>query len=533
MRRYELPILLLLSLFFIVLGATDAASIADEGFAVYNATRVQDGFLPYRDFFALYAPGQFYTMSWVFGIFGSSLSVSRGYDILLRLGLIFIVYLLGQKLISRQWAIVPSVFVMLLLGTCGFFSYAMIPGVILSLLSVLCLLNFITSRRKGWLIASGVATGVAEIFRQDVGLYTAACFSFVLLLFTFSLAPKGYWRRIVLYETIYLAPVFIIVAPLWIFFAVAGSAWEMWLDLWVFPATILHGIRSLPYPDFFLNPIPLSHFRAVVGTWIRFYFPLIVCFFTLAQIALTWPTAPQSDRNSLRVYGSLLITLLSIMLFAQAWSRNDPIHLMPTTITSFILAVKLLADFNFWKHPLPVKAGAAVVLAIVTIVYAVTPLKRWNTVRSIYSLAGCPSPNGRAGCVFIKPEQIQAMNFVQTLVPRSERIYVGNTRHDQVFTGDLMFYFLADRHCAAKYQEMIPRLTNTLPVQQGMVEDLKREKVRCIVLYSGFDGTHEPNTSMENTGVTYLDDFIHSNFRLTRQFGDYTIFTNTPQVNAQ
>jgi len=80
---------------------------------------------------------------------------------------------------------------------------------------------------------------------------------------------------------------------------------------------------------------------------------------------------------------------------------------------------------------------------------------------------------------------------------------------------------------------MIPRLTNTLPVQQRMVEDLKREKVRCIVLYSGFDSTHEPNTSMENTGVTYLDDFIHSNFRLTRQFGDYTILTNTPQVNAQ
>ena len=46
------------------------------------------------------------------------------------------------------------------------------------------------------------------------------------------------------------------------------------------------------------------------------------------------------------------------------------------------------------------------------------------------------------------------------------------------------------------------------------------------MLYSGFEWIHEPNASSESSGVTYLDDFIHANFRLVQQFGDYAIWMN-------
>src|SRR5262245_3201090 len=97
--RYRLTILLLLSLVFLVMGATEGAGIYDEGMIVYSAARVVDGELPYRDFWAIYAPGQYYAMAFLFHAFGSSLTVSRAFDILMRFALAVLVLLLARKLI--------------------------------------------------------------------------------------------------------------------------------------------------------------------------------------------------------------------------------------------------------------------------------------------------------------------------------------------------------------------------------------------------------------------------------------------------
>ena len=153
--------------------------------------------------------------------------------------------------------------------------------------------------------------------------------------------------------------------------------------------------------------------------------------------------------------------------------------------------------------------------------YVGTPVRKWQATKSLYSLVGCATPNERAGCVSVQPDQAKAVQFVRNLVPHGEKIYLGAGRHDTLFSGDLLFYFLADRHSATKYQEMIPRFTTTLPIQRRIVEDLKRARVRCIVLYSGFS----PNARAESTTVTYLDDFIRANFRIVQQSGEYAIWT--------
>ena len=48
----------------------------DEGFAVFNATRVIGGDIPYKDFWAIYPPGQVYILATLFWIFGISLCSS-------------------------------------------------------------------------------------------------------------------------------------------------------------------------------------------------------------------------------------------------------------------------------------------------------------------------------------------------------------------------------------------------------------------------------------------------------------------------
>jgi len=56
----------------------------DEGLMVSGAARVLDGAIPYRDFWTIYAPGQFYALAGVFKLFGVSLLASRIYEVLLR-----------------------------------------------------------------------------------------------------------------------------------------------------------------------------------------------------------------------------------------------------------------------------------------------------------------------------------------------------------------------------------------------------------------------------------------------------------------
>ena len=52
----------------------------DEGFAVLNATRIMDGDVPYKDFWTIYPPGQYYVIAAIFKTFGTNLLVARIYD---------------------------------------------------------------------------------------------------------------------------------------------------------------------------------------------------------------------------------------------------------------------------------------------------------------------------------------------------------------------------------------------------------------------------------------------------------------------
>jgi hypothetical protein len=54
-------------------------NLYDEGLVVYGAARVMRGEVPYRDFWSMYGPGQFYLIAGLFKIFGTqSRSKERG-----------------------------------------------------------------------------------------------------------------------------------------------------------------------------------------------------------------------------------------------------------------------------------------------------------------------------------------------------------------------------------------------------------------------------------------------------------------------
>jgi len=59
-------------------GMQTVPSTYDEGISLTAAMRIAEaGQVPHRDFYAIYGPAQFYSLAWLFKLFGESLFVER------------------------------------------------------------------------------------------------------------------------------------------------------------------------------------------------------------------------------------------------------------------------------------------------------------------------------------------------------------------------------------------------------------------------------------------------------------------------
>src|SRR5437879_10994456 len=88
--------------YFLASAFLSPVNIQDEGFAVYGATRVLNGEIPYRDFLIEYPPGIFYLLASVFKIFGTSLLVERMCDAVTRTIIVVLVYSIAGKISSPR-----------------------------------------------------------------------------------------------------------------------------------------------------------------------------------------------------------------------------------------------------------------------------------------------------------------------------------------------------------------------------------------------------------------------------------------------
>ncbi len=157
----------------------------DEGLAVFNATRILDGGVPYKDFWTLYPPGQFYILAFFFKLFGASLLVSRLVDTFMRLCIAVLAWCIARKLTSRSLASLIAATVVLFFNRFATYSYAMLPALALSLASILMILIHIERERKVYLFLAGAFIGLTFFIRWDFGVYAAASSAAALLLWRF------------------------------------------------------------------------------------------------------------------------------------------------------------------------------------------------------------------------------------------------------------------------------------------------------------------------------------------------------------
>ena len=516
----------------------------DEGFAMFGATRVLNGDAPYKDFWAIYPPGQFYNLAMIIKLFGANLLNARIYDTLIRLLAVIGVYLITKRTAPHRLALLAAAIAGFLLASAGFYSYAVFPALALGLWSIYAWLRYTEKGNKAWLLLSGALLGIAIFIRWDIGSYAAigvlAAGYLALLLPGLRASPPDDRRNTQFYLAAWFAPLktlaWILLPMLSIAllsYTLIGflSGWNnLFEQVFYFPTSVLHSVRWLPYPhlippdlvqwvpyyDLYVPKINLPS-----EDWTRFYLPILTLGISVVLLILKFI----KERASLNqgTFTLIALTLFGGLLFNQALSRYDLIHVTPASILTFMAAVAFFHQFTANGVKTRLKNGVIALVVVLTVLYFAPALKNLLVTMDTTPPWGCFSHLPIAGCVSLSPDQEHTAYFIQAFTQPSDPIFVGNQKHDRIFVNDIGLYYLAGRPSATRYHELYPGVATTLPIQQEIVSELKARDVQWIVLVKMWD-SNEPNGSALSSGVTYLDDYLRSNYLQFAEYGIYKIY---------
>lgn len=514
-------------------------NIYDEGLALVNALRVSRGEVPFRDYWAIYPPGQSYALAVVFKLAGSTILVERVYDSLIRLLCALAIFLLAKQMVRHWgWAILSYTMVIGLLAAATFYGYAMFPAL---LFAFGALWYFFKGLGQGasqrWLLVAGVATGITSLFRIDVAGYVGVALILSLLVNTFTNPttdqPNQPKTRAFVGDSVrIIGGALIIFLPFYAYLALVGNVGELFNNLLIFPTTTFHEVRHLPYPSLLPDWSRwqqrgewLAQVDWVLGEWVRFYLPLVI--YSLSALLILVDLAQALRQRKGIAQGdvqALALLFLGVGLFVQAMSRYDAIHALPTSLPTLLLLGWLwqrMVTARWWRAylaPLPM-----LVTLVPLFVYGYLPYAQLSTLVERFPPTGCFSTLPRASCVPISAEQAALIDYLNQQDPGNGALFVGVATHDRIFINDVSFYFLANRPIATRYHELHPGVATTLPVQEEIAHTIEATQTPWLVI-ADWGNPNEPNGSALSSGVTHLDEYIHTHYTLIKHFGIYQLW---------
>jgi hypothetical protein len=513
----------------------------DEGITVYGATNILNGELPYRDFWTIYAPGQFYLLAGLFKVTGASILAERVWSVLVNCLLGFVVYLTGRQFLRAPYALLAWGLVVIWLGSFRFYASPLPTALLFSLVSCFCLVNFLAGKGRRWLFLSGFFVGVAGLFRHDLGAYTL-----VAGLATTGLAhvttPVRQRQRnfkkltgLLPLSALFIGGATLVLAPVLVYFLSVTPPEELGYNLITFPLTIFPKYRSLPYPWPSLSLELVTHREISVLDYVKttvrnllFVWPLVIGAVTLILVIRHLGNRKEDITKSLSFWSMLLFALLSVMFLNQARVRSDVHHLLPVYLPALLLICLFLSHISQLGKFRP---AAWLIAGLIGLAIIVDPLQakvdRFTEAVRVSPVDVFDLERARGLAYPYKADYQAAIDYIRRTVEPDERIFVGNTRHDKIFSNDIMFYFLANRQSATKYYELHPGLVTTAPIQQAIINDLEQTGVKTIVLFHEA-APQEPNASSESSQVFLLDAFIQGRFSPVQQFGSYTVLERKP-----
>ena len=523
-------------LFFILLGLILLTKLKtpfnfyDEGLVMISAVRVSQGEIPYRDFWGIYPPGQFYIIGAIFKLVDTSLLPARLYDTLTRFLLVVAVYQIIQKISSRPYAVFAASIIGLMLASIGFYAYPIFPAVALGLWALYAWINYTQGAPKYWLLISGILLGIAALIRWDVFLYTALSIliaAYLFLLLSDPSSPQNAasspraWRFSIsaLFAPLKLLA-WLLIPMLSIALVAYGllalsCGWEnLFSQVFYFPTFMLRSVRWMAYPSLLPADFPPN------DDWTRFYLPILT--FGLVAVGLLFTFLKKRDSVDPNFFAILAMVLYGAFLFNQGLSRYDYIHVLPASILSFMVCLTFSRRILPFLQAHKIRYAIYLFIAFSTLLYFRPAVRDLYNSFKIFKPWGCYSELERAACIALNLDQQAAVQYIQSVTGPTDAIFVGNSKHDRIFVSDVGFYYLADRPVATRYQELHPGSANTLPVQEEIAGELESQQTPWIVVVEIWD-SQEPNGSAVSTGVYKLNQYLAAHYHNVTSFGMYRI----------
>lgn len=146
------------------------------GVSTVGAERILRGDIPYRDFWTIYAPGEFYLLASLFRLFGTHLLVEVVAASMVCAIAACVLYHLTLHLVEKRWVglACTAIFVAATYKTGYFVSLGSYPsGILFVFVALFFAIRYYESKKWSALIVAGLSTGAVILFKHDVGGYTA------------------------------------------------------------------------------------------------------------------------------------------------------------------------------------------------------------------------------------------------------------------------------------------------------------------------------------------------------------------------
>ncbi len=518
-----------------ILGADASVNMYDEGIVLSGAERISNGGIPYRDFWTMYGPAQFYLTSWLFEALGPSVMVLRAIGIGSKALIALLIFTMASRHIARSAAILLALLSLGMLMAVKNDAFPVFPALALSLGAFIA---FIEGRRLGWgvMLASGVLTGLAATFRHDLGAYNAVAVLLLALGSAWAMevrlpagAQRSRTRVFLVCAGVYLLGVGLVLIPVGLALWTLVPTVRLYEDLIQAPSKVYPQVRALPFPGVAtlwdargFHPTQLGAFIVYVpfaaAAW-----ALLVEVRRIQRHRAVFPF-PQYLRGSAL---QLALAAMTLLFALKGIVRVSALHMTQALVLSGLLLAVSVMRIN-WRQ---IRAwwGMAPALGLMLALMAPLAISGWMQVAvglrdlSVAKdglLARCLAPqSARLRCVSLDEDTWRAAEYVKAHTRPYERIYVGTTRHDKIFINSVALYFAAERGSATAWQELHPGIQTTLAVQRAMVAEFGVTPPKLVVLDERWDAFEEPNASAVSSHVTLLDTYLASHFKEVARFG--------------
>jgi hypothetical protein len=493
----------------------------DEGLMLQAAARIAAGEVPYRDFWWFYPPGQPLLLGGLWEVLGPSLLEWR----VLRVLCDATVALLAWRLALRGGA-TPRVALATWLAAALAMAYPSGPHPYPPTL-VLCLAALLVFEERPLL--AGALAGAAAFWRLEFAGYLALG---ILLACAVARAPQRA-RRFAGAAALTAA---ILYAPI-VALAGVGRSWDLLID---YPLTDFSAYQSLPFPLSYDGPLNTASVGGFLSdsaeNLLLFYLPLVLVIglaVGLAALARTW-----SRDASWR----LAVAVLGIGMAHYLITRPDVFHAAPLAVVASVLVAWALAPGSEHAAPaapgVPRRAGLAAraiaersarplaVVAVAVLAYAIAEGadRRWLELRRDYAPLALAVADGVRVPKADRADLQRAVAALQARVPPGSPTYVATRRADRVTSGYPLFYVLADRPDASRYDIQAPGVVTSLAVQREIVADLERARPQAVVRdTSPITAAPEPNRSGRSSGVRVLDAYLARAYAPAERFGRFVL----------